>query len=44
MEIYNDINGDLANLFRCVKFYFGELQGELYFMLSSRELFHGFAS
>lgn len=43
-EIYNDINGDLVNLFRCVKFHCGELQRELSFMLNSRELFYDFAS
>ncbi|WP_416044618.1 DNA adenine methylase [Clostridium tyrobutyricum] len=44
MEVYNDINGDLVNLFRCVKFHCGELQRELSFMLNSREMFYDFAS
>ncbi|MFL0197022.1 DNA adenine methylase [Clostridium sp. WILCCON 0269] len=44
MEVYNDINGDLVNLFRCVKYHCGELQKELSFMLNSRELFYDFAS
>ncbi|MBR9649447.1 DNA adenine methylase, partial [Clostridium tyrobutyricum] len=44
MEVYNDINGELVNLFRCVKFHCGELQKELSFMLNSRELFYDFAS
>ena len=44
MEVYNDINGDLVNLFRCVKFHCGELQKELSFMLNSREIFYDFAS
>lgn len=44
MEVYNDINGDLVNLFRCVKFHCGELKKELSFMLNSRELFYDFAS
>jgi DNA adenine methylase len=44
MEVYNDINGDLVNLFRCVKFHCGELQRELSFMLNSRELFYDFIS
>ena len=42
MEIYNDANGDLVNLFRCVKYHCGELQRELSFMLNSRELFYDF--
>lgn len=43
-EIYNDINGDLVNLFRCVKFHCGELQRELSGMLNSRELFYDFVA
>ncbi|MBZ9615275.1 DNA adenine methylase [Clostridium estertheticum] len=39
IEIYNDANGDLVNLFKCVKYHCGELQRELSFMLNSRELF-----
>lgn len=39
LEVYNDINGDLVNLFRCVKYHCGELQRELDWLLSSRELF-----
>lgn len=42
LEIYNDANGDLVNLFRCVKYHCQELQRELAFMLNSRELFHDF--
>lgn len=41
-EIYNDRNGDLVNLFRCVKFHCPELQRELSCMLNSRELFEDF--
>lgn len=44
IEVYNDANGDLINLFRCVKYHCGELQRELSFMLNSRELFYDFAS
>ncbi|RMD04892.1 DNA adenine methylase [Clostridium autoethanogenum] len=44
MEIYNDANSDLVNLFRCVKYHSGELQKELSFMLNSRELFCDFIS
>lgn len=42
MEIYNDYNSDLVNLFRCVKFHRLELQRELSCMLNSRELFEDF--
>lgn len=42
MEVYNDANGDLVNLFRCVKYHCGELQRELSFTLNSRELFEDF--
>lgn len=36
MEVYNDVNGDLVNLFRCVKYHCGELQKELSFMLNAK--------
>ena len=39
LEVYNDINGNLVNLFRCVKYHCGELQRELEWMLTSREQF-----
>ncbi len=39
MEVYNDINHDLVNLFRCVKYHAGELQKELQWCLISREEF-----
>jgi DNA adenine methylase len=29
MEVYNDYNSDLVNLFRCVKYHCSELQREL---------------
>lgn len=44
MEVYNDANGDLVNLFRCVKYHCEELQRELSGMLNSRELFYDFAN
>lgn len=44
MEVYNDVNGDLVNLFRCVKYHCPELQRELSFMLNSREIFEDFMS
>lgn len=39
LEVYNDINGSLVNLFRCVKYHCGEVQKELDWMLTSREQF-----
>ncbi|QNU66906.1 DNA adenine methylase [Ruminiclostridium herbifermentans] len=42
MEIYNDYNSDLVNLYRCIKYHCKELQRELSFMLNSRELFEDF--
>lgn len=38
-EIYNDINGELVNLFRMVKYHPDALEAELAFMLNSREEF-----
>lgn len=38
-EVYNDSNGDLVNLFRCVKHHPEELQRELSCVLNSREIF-----
>ncbi|HEX9063213.1 MAG TPA: DNA adenine methylase [Clostridia bacterium] len=42
MEVYNDANSSLVNLFKCVKYHSPELQRELGFMLNSRELFEDF--
>lgn len=39
LEVYNDIDGELVNLYRCIKYHCGELQRELDFMLTSREQF-----
>ena len=39
MEIYNDVNSDLVNLFRCAKYHPDALQKELEFILMSREEF-----
>lgn len=41
-EIFNDYNGDLVNLYRCVKYHEPELKRELSYMLNSRELFNDF--
>lgn len=42
LEVYNDINGDLVNLFRCVKYHCTEIQRELGWCLNSREFFMDF--
>lgn len=39
IEVYNDINGNLVNLFRCTKYHPEALQQELRFVLMSREQF-----
>lgn len=40
MEIYNDANSDLVNLFRVAKFHADELARQLDLMLMSREMFY----
>lgn len=39
MEVYNDGDGDLVNLMRCIKYHSGELQRETDGFLNSREMF-----
>lgn len=39
MEVFNDVNGALINLYRCVKYHPEELQRELEFYILSREQF-----
>ena len=39
LEIYNDIDSNLVNLFRCVKFHREELQKEISGYFNSREIF-----
>jgi DNA adenine methylase len=39
-EIYNDLNSNLVNLFRCIKHQAGELQKEIGGYLNSREMFY----
>lgn len=39
MEVFNDLNGDLINLYRCVKYHCEALQDELDWLLDSREIF-----
>lgn len=42
LEVYNDRDSHLVNLFRCVKYHCGELQHELEWLPSARELFLDF--
>lgn len=42
LEVYNDYNSELVNLFRCVKFHCAEVQKELSYLLNSREVFEDF--
>lgn len=39
IEVYNDLDGNLVNLFRCVKYHCSALQEELTWLLSSRQQF-----
>lgn len=39
LEVYNDADGELVNLMRCIKFHTGELQRELDGYCNARELF-----
>lgn len=39
LEVFNDIDGDLVNLFRCVKYHCEELQRQTELALHSREMF-----
>lgn len=39
LEVYNDVNGNLVNLFRCAKYHPEALQKELEYTLMSREQF-----
>lgn len=42
LEVFNDADGQLINLFRCIKYHCGALQDELQWLLSSREQFFDF--
>ncbi|MCW1916777.1 DNA adenine methylase [Luteolibacter sp. GHJ8] len=42
LEVYNDINGELVNLYRQVKWHPAELRNEIALVPSSRELFRSF--
>lgn len=39
VEIYNDINGDLVNLFKCMKYHPEALEDELMLVLNARQTF-----
>lgn len=39
LEVYNDANGELVNLFRCMKYHRAELEREIDGYLNSREIF-----
>lgn len=39
LEVYNDADGELVNLMRCIKYHAGELQREISGWLNSREMF-----
>lgn len=42
LEVINDMNGELINFYRCVRFHADVLLTELEFVLNSREEFHDF--
>lgn len=42
LEVFNDINSQLINLYRCIKYHDEELRKELDFLLISREQFNDF--
>lgn len=44
LEIYNDANSHLVNLFRCIRFHRGELQREISGYINSREVFEDIRS
>jgi DNA adenine methylase len=43
-EVYNDVDGELVNLFRVVKYHPKELRRELSLTLNAREIFNNFRS
>ena len=42
LEVYNDRDGNLVNLYRCIKYHCSALQEELQWLLSSREQFYDY--
>lgn len=41
-EVFNDINSDLINMYRCVKYHAAALQEELKYIMHSREIFKNY--
>lgn len=44
LEVFNDLNGDLINLYRCIKYHVEEVEKECSMLLNSREVFLDFKS
>lgn len=44
LEVFNDLNGDLINLYRCIKYHVEEVEKECAMLLNSREVFFDFKS
>lgn len=42
MEVFNDLDGELINLYRCIKYHCEAVQEELDWLLDSREVFFDF--
>lgn len=42
VEVFNDLNSNLINLYRCIKYHSDELKKELSYLLTSREIFYDF--
>ncbi len=43
-EVFNDIDGDLINLYRCIKYHAPALKEELKYIIHSREIFKSYIS
>lgn len=43
-EVFNDIDGDLINLYRCIKYHAPAVQEELKYIIHSRETFRNYIS
>lgn len=42
MEVFNDLDGELVNLYRCIKYHRAAVQEEMKWLLSSREQFYNY--
>ena len=42
LEVFNDMDGNLINLYRCIKYHCNALQDELQWLLSSREQYYDY--